>query len=365
LHACKHHKPAGFGGLWYGHALVRRLARLQARLLVIALLCAVCGVIGAASGADTGKTSRQRVGALRNENATLAQRIDSATLSLYALDSKLRSIRAQLASVNARREQVAREQRSVRLELNVSRHNLHASQRQLALLVHTLYEQQASDPIAVVLGAQSLDEAISTLDELSRASKQNQQIATRSREARRAFATLNAKLARQATRIRALASAATSKAAALEAAQSSHQRYISTLLAQRHLNLAQLSTVEAQARASAATSTELTTSSTSAADATSTAAEASTLGGNRTITVTATGYATGGTTATGLPVGWGTVAVDPGVIPLGTQMTIPGYGNGVAADTGSAVRGATIDLWFPTMHEALAWGRRVVTVTLH
>ena len=55
-----------------------------------------------------------------------------------------------------------------------------------------------------------------------------------------------------------------------------------------------------------------------------------------------------GRTATGLPVGWGVVAVDPAVIPLGTRMTIPGYGEGVAADTGSAVRGATIDLWFPT-----------------
>jgi 3D (Asp-Asp-Asp) domain-containing protein len=46
-------------------------------------------------------------------------------------------------------------------------------------------------------------------------------------------------------------------------------------------------------------------------------------------------------------------------------LTIPGYGQGVAADTGSAVRGATVDLWFPTMRQALAWGRRVVTVTLH
>ena len=30
-------------------------------------------------------------------------------------------------------------------------------------------------------------------------------------------------------------------------------------------------------------------------------------------------------------------------------MTIPGYGEGVAADTGGAVQGATIDLWFPTL----------------
>ena len=30
-------------------------------------------------------------------------------------------------------------------------------------------------------------------------------------------------------------------------------------------------------------------------------------------------------------------------------MTIPGYGEAVAADVGSGVRGAMIDLWFPTL----------------
>jgi 3D (Asp-Asp-Asp) domain-containing protein len=53
------------------------------------------------------------------------------------------------------------------------------------------------------------------------------------------------------------------------------------------------------------------------------------------------------------------------VIPLGTHLTIPGYGEGVAADTGGAVHGAAIDLWFPTIAQARGWGRRVVTVTLH
>jgi len=66
-----------------------------------------------------------------------------------------------------------------------------------------------------------------------------------------------------------------------------------------------------------------------------------------------------------MPVGWGIIAVDPSVIPLGTRMEIPGYGTGVAADTGSAVQGATIDLWFPTSAQALAWGRRTVTITLY
>jgi 3D (Asp-Asp-Asp) domain-containing protein len=58
------------------------------------------------------------------------------------------------------------------------------------------------------------------------------------------------------------------------------------------------------------------------------------------------------------------VAVDPSVIPLGTHMTVPGYGEAVAADTGSAIKGAIIDLWFPTVEQARAWGRRSVTISL-
>ena len=82
------------------------------------------------------------------------------------------------------------------------------------------------------------------------------------------------------------------------------------------------------------------------------------------ITVSSTGYALRGHTATGIPTGPGVVAVDPAVIPLGTRLTIPGYGAGVAADTGGNVRGNVIDLWFPTRQQALAWGRRTVTITL-
>jgi 3D (Asp-Asp-Asp) domain-containing protein len=61
----------------------------------------------------------------------------------------------------------------------------------------------------------------------------------------------------------------------------------------------------------------------------------------------------------------GVVAVDPSVIPLGARLTIPGYGTGIAADTGGSVRGNVIDLWFPTLQQARAWGRRTITITIH
>ncbi|HET6614767.1 MAG TPA: ubiquitin-like domain-containing protein [Dehalococcoidia bacterium] len=54
-----------------------------------------------------------------------------------------------------------------------------------------------------------------------------------------------------------------------------------------------------------------------------------------------------GRTATGVQVTYGVIAVDPDVIPLGTRMFVPGYGYGVAADTGGAVKGYIIDLGYP------------------
>ncbi len=53
-----------------------------------------------------------------------------------------------------------------------------------------------------------------------------------------------------------------------------------------------------------------------------------------------------GRTRTGLPMGYGIVAVDPSVIPLHTQLYIPGYGCGAAEDTGGAIVGRRVDLGY-------------------
>ncbi len=67
-------------------------------------------------------------------------------------------------------------------------------------------------------------------------------------------------------------------------------------------------------------------------------------------------------TATGRLARRGLVAVDPRVIPLGTRLYIPGYGEAVAADVGGAIKGMRIDLCFETRSEALRFGRRQVKV---
>lgn len=83
--------------------------------------------------------------------------------------------------------------------------------------------------------------------------------------------------------------------------------------------------------------------------------------------VIATGYTPGdpgctGITYTGTKAARGTIAVDPSVIPFGTKLYIPGYGYGVAADTGGAIKGNKIDLCYDTRTEALNWGIKNITV---
>lgn len=73
-------------------------------------------------------------------------------------------------------------------------------------------------------------------------------------------------------------------------------------------------------------------------------------------------------TATGTTVHIGSVAVDPRVIPLGTRMFIISndgdyvYGIATAEDTGSSIKEAKIDLYYPSVEECLNFGRRNVTV---
>ena len=84
----------------------------------------------------------------------------------------------------------------------------------------------------------------------------------------------------------------------------------------------------------------------------------------RQLRVWSTAYCLRGHTASGSYVSYGTVAVDPRVIPLGTRMYIPGYGYAVARDTGGAIVGNKIDVWFPSLGQCYQWGYRPVTITI-
>lgn len=84
----------------------------------------------------------------------------------------------------------------------------------------------------------------------------------------------------------------------------------------------------------------------------------------------ATAYNLIGTTRSGVPSGPGKVAVDPNVIPLGTRLYIestdgwPDYGYAIAADTGGAIKGHIIDLFYYDYDTCINFGRRNIKVTI-
>jgi 3D (Asp-Asp-Asp) domain-containing protein len=99
----------------------------------------------------------------------------------------------------------------------------------------------------------------------------------------------------------------------------------------------------------------------------------------QTHSVSATGYTAGiestgkdanhpgyGITYSGLKVRrdlYSTIAADINVFPIGTILFIPGYGYGVVADIGGAIKGNKIDLYFETVEDVFThWGKKTLEV---
>ncbi|MDQ2910751.1 MAG: 3D domain-containing protein [Actinomycetota bacterium] len=333
---------------------------LRAWPIVLGMLLALSSLVPGTVAADSASSTRERASQLSEQNARLAGRSRSALLDLYALDSKLARERTRLVALRIRTSEIRAERAAARQRLSVARHSLSVAQLALAQRLQLLYEQGDSDPVAVILGASSVDEALSSLDSLDRIADQDRLVIEQARTAKRQLTGITRTLATRERALQRLADQAAQSTLELQQARAGRSSYLASLASQRRLNAAAISSLQQEALAVETKSRQLA--------AVASARPVPTIEpgpGGRTLTVTATGYAIRGRTATGAPTGWGVVAVDPSVIPLGTRMTIPGYGSGVAADTGSAIRGATIDLWFPSLAQARAWGRRTVTITLH
>jgi 3D (Asp-Asp-Asp) domain-containing protein len=319
-----------------------RAARFGAVAAVLALTVASAALAapGTANSGSDGTTQQ------------LDTRTHRALLSLYALDSQLQAWRTRLASLESAAAAIKTRQAFLRAELGAAHASLETGQRHLAVELRAMYERGNVDPVAVVLGAKSLSTALSQLDDLSRVANQSRQIVDATSAARLRLLRSQRRLALAEHRLERSLAAARRAEQRLAAAAASRAAYVASLRAQARLQAQQVRSVETQAQTAQQKSQTLQQPT------------ASPPPGKRQLTVSATCYDLPGRTATGMPVGQGVVAVDPSVVPLGSRMYVPGYGNGVAADVGGGIKGNTIDLWM-TPSQCAAWGRRTVTITIY
>ena len=331
------------------------------RLLPLAALASAVLVAPAFGGANP----THRVATLRAHDAQIETRSRSAALSLYALDHRLAVANAQLDRMHHRARSLAEARRVLQLQIRIARHSTVIAHRRLAQRLRTLYEQGDVEPIEILFGSKSLDDAMTNLDNLSRMSREGENDLAALEAAKKQLAAAATSLARQAAQLAAATRAAQSSATTLAQTRAQRAAYIDSLAAQHRMTRSAIAEAATSARAAQARSEVVAPESAPVSEAATPAEDTKRVTTGRAITVVATGYALGGRTSTGLAVGWGVAAVDPSVIPLGTHMTVPGYGDAVAADVGGSVQGAVVDLWFPTVAQANAWGRRSVTVVLH
>lgn len=85
----------------------------------------------------------------------------------------------------------------------------------------------------------------------------------------------------------------------------------------------------------------------------------------QTITFNATAYTGDTITSTGTVPKWGTIAVDPSVIPYGTKVYIPMFNKVfIAEDCGGAIKGKKIDIFMNNEKQALNFGRRNIQIKI-
>ena len=329
------------------HAVVAR--HFRSRTHRLGALAALGVGLVAVSSALASQTARQAaVGSSRGS------REHQALLELYALDSRLHAAQARVAYLANEATRLRLERKVLRSELVGARTTLAGTQRQLAFQLRTLYEQGEVDPLAVVIGATSLGKGLRELDDLKRSAAEGRRVVAETRAAERRLIHARRTLVSDAQRL----------ARSLSSAQAAEQSLASSAAAK--------SALVASLRASAGSAETAGLLSTAGAAATKSQTIVSgqtppqpPSKGGRKLTVSATCYILKGTTASGLPTGPGIVAVDPTVIPLGTKLYIPGYGKGVAADTGGGIKGNIIDLWYSTYAQCAKWGTRTVTITIY
>ena len=312
-----------------------------------------------AARADDPATLRTAAERLRAENDSLAAQARSALLDLYSLERRLARAEGRVSSLRGRQAELEREQAAAKRRLALARTDLGEAERRLSVRLQQLYVQGEVDPLAVLLGAESLDEALSAFEGLTRIADQDGSILRQLRTARAELRRASREVAERRATLAGVLAEAEGQRAALSAARTEKEAYIESLASRRALNAEQVSRLVSRAAEASAQTPEPPASTPAPAPKSPKSA------GGSPLTVDVVAYCGGVGTASGLPLGWGTVAVDPSVIPLGTKLYVPGYGSGVAADTGSAIIGRIIDIWFPTCAQARAWGRKTLTITVY
>lgn len=337
----------------------RKKIALFIMLAVLPSLLLSLGFIASASATPAGE-----LGELEAQSQELQSSYDTALVDLVAADSAVSNKSTEIAAATQQRDEVQATLDSQRQNLAQLQAQMQDRQRILEKRLLSTYKSDDSGFIEVMMGSDDFSDFLNRIDMVNAIADDDRELIESMRASKQAVEDEIANLEQTEAELASLVDSLNAAQQELLAAQAEQQSVLTAIQSQRDLTAEQLSQVQAQAASIEANMSSIQSQVPAAGGGDDGGSYSPPAGGGSTITVTATAYCLGGTTATGMPVGRGVIAVDPSVIPLGSRVHVSGYGDAIAADTGGAIYGNKIDVWLPC-GDAHAWGVRTVTVTIY
>ena len=311
-----------------------------------------------ASPSDELGSASQQIGDLEARSQELDANYQQALMNLVAVDSEVNRYSTEIASTNQRQAEIQASIVEEQKRLAEVQAQLTERQSILEKRLRGTYKSNDVGYLEVVMGAGDFSDFLNRVDMINTIADEDRNIVESVQEAKKTEEEKIASLAEKQAELAGLVNQLSTAQSNLVSAQASQQSVVNSLQNEKLANDGQLSQLQAQAASIEARMSQLQSGSSGGGGGDAPYAPPSGGSGN----FTATAYCLGGTTASGMPVGRGIIAVDPSVIPLGSRVHVSGYGDAIAADTGGAINGNRIDVWLPC-GEAYEWGVRTVTVT--
>ena len=311
------------------------------KALIIAVIIAVCAAIPSYAQKNDSLSGK--------ENKAITELV-SINSSLKSYQGKLNSNKNEMASVKAR-------SLKIKSEIADAKKNLKAKKKVFALRIRSLYKADGASFIEVILKSRSINELLTGFDFMQKIANRDKSVIEDIKKQENALYSLEKNLDSRYIEIAVLSKNNKLAIGKLRSRASAKKVLIADLKSRK------MKVGKVQGRAAQAESKLASLGPSKAPNGQKIRVWATAYGAND----PASG--TYGWTSTGLRAAHGIAAVSasPGsrVLPLGTNIYVPGYGKALIADIGGGVASNSIDLCFETVGECNQWGARWVTVTIY
>ena len=311
-------------------------AVIRACALFLSLILAISIVIGLAP-------SRRGGSALAQQAPAASEGTDTMVKDIVTLDSEINSLKSRLSELSGKSSALTERIESTSPKIEERRARLAAKRQALGARARSLYVNGRTSKLVMLVSSKGVTDYMNRSDMLQKVAERDAQLISDTKKESDTLKASLAQLKSDKQEIDRVSADLRSRQQRLENSRSKRASVLAAAGPKSQQVAAQSSKVEAkisQINPQAPVNGRPT---------------------GKVMMMVATAYSPqepglDESTASGMRATKGVVAVDPRVIPLGTRLNVQGYGNCIAGDTGSAIKGNRIDLCFDTLEEMNAYG---------